>query len=103
MSRGPAIGFRPPRPVFAVPAGFALLLGLWAGLSRIGWEIPSEAEWDARHGPLMISGFLGTLITMERAVGSGWRWAYIGPVLAGAGALALVVLADTETAELLFT
>lgn len=103
MSGAGAVGFRPPKPVFAVPAAFALLLGLWAGLSRIGWDISSDAQWDARHGPLMISGFLGTLITMERAVGSGWRWAYIGPALAGAGAMALVFVDSLDPAKLLFT
>jgi hypothetical protein len=79
-----------------------LLLGLWAGLSRIGWDIPSDVDWDARHGPLMMSGFLGTLITMERAVGSGWRWAYAGPLLAGAGAVALAALGPLEPAQMLF-
>ncbi|HET9476328.1 MAG TPA: hypothetical protein VFP63_02440, partial [Dehalococcoidia bacterium] len=103
MSGAGAVGFRPPRPVFAVPAGFALLLGLWAGLSRVGWDISSDAQWDARHGPLMISGFLGALITMERAVGSGWRWAYLGPALAGAGAVALVLVDPLDPAKLLFT
>lgn len=97
------IGFRPPRPVFAVPAALALLLGLWAGLARIGWDISSDVQLDARHGPLMISGFLGTLITMERAVGSGWRWAYSGPALAGAGAVALVIIDPLDPARLLFT
>ncbi|HSP56007.1 MAG TPA: hypothetical protein VLS25_10515 [Dehalococcoidia bacterium] len=103
MSVAGAVGYRPPRPVFAVPAGFALLLGLWAGLSRAGWDIPSDVQWDARHGPLMISGFLGTLITMERAVGSGWRWSYAGPALAGAGAVVLVLVEPLEPARLLFT
>ena len=103
MSSDAVIGFRPPRPVFAIPAGFALLLGLWAGLSRAGWDISSDAQWDARHGPLMICGFLGTLITMERAVGSGWRWAYAGPALAGAGAFALVFIDPLDPARLLFT
>ncbi len=103
MSGPGTVGYRPPRPVFAVPAGFALLLGLWAGLSRAGWDIPSDVQWDARHGPLMISGFLGTLITMERAVGSGWRWAYAGPALAGAGAVALVVVGPLDPSQLLFT
>ena len=43
------------------------------------------------HGPLMVSGFLGTLISLERAVGLGKRWAYTAPGLAGLGALCLVV------------
>ena len=104
VNRGSSpIEFRSPRPIFAVPAAFALLLGLWAGLARAGWDIPSDVHLDARHGPLMICGFLGTLITLERAVGSGWRWAYAGPALAGAGAVVLVFVDPLDPAKLLFT
>jgi hypothetical protein len=50
-------------------AGAALLAGLWAGLVRLGWAVPpGHPAWVANHGPLMISGFLGTLISLERAV-----------------------------------
>jgi hypothetical protein len=41
------------------------------------------------HGPLMVCGFLGTLISLERAVDFGSRWAYAGPVLVAAGAFML--------------
>jgi hypothetical protein len=34
----------------------------------------------------MVSGFLGTLIGLERAVGLGRRWAYLGPLATAAGA-----------------
>ncbi len=56
---------------FAIPAGAlaALLAGLWAGLVRIGWPRPRlYAPLPAAHGPLMVCGFLGTLICLERAV-----------------------------------
>lgn len=42
------------------------------------------------HGALMISGFLGTLISLERAVAIGRRWAYAAPALSSVGALALL-------------
>src|SRR4051812_33622275 len=47
----------------------ALLAGLWAALIRIGWALPAiSAPLPGIHGPLMISGVLGTLIALERAV-----------------------------------
>ena len=70
----------------------ALLAALWGGLLRLGWDWPSvRPTLPVAHGPLMISGFLGTLIGLERAVALGQRWTYAGPTLTGLGALALVV------------
>ncbi len=72
----------------------ALLAGLWAGLERIGWLLPFPGPiLLAAHGPLMVSGFLGTLISVERAVAIREPWAFAAPLLSGLGALALV--ADT--------
>jgi hypothetical protein len=39
------------------------------------------------HGPLMVAGFLGTVIGLERAIALGRRWGYAAPLLAGLGAL----------------
>ncbi len=70
----------------------ALLAALWGGLLRLGWDWPiMRPTLPVAHGPLMISGFLGTLIGLERAVALGQRWTYAGPLLSGLGALALVV------------
>jgi hypothetical protein len=72
-------------------AGVMLLSGLWAGLIRLGWPWPLwQPVLPAVHGALMIGGFLGTLISVERAVALGQRWAYAAPVLTAGGALALV-------------
>ncbi len=69
-----------------------LLAALWAGLIRVGWQWPPlHPMLPALHGPLMISGFLGTLISLERAVAIKRPWTYIGPVLSGLGAIWLVV------------
>lgn len=69
----------------------ALLTGLWAGLLRLGWEVPPlQPTLPAVHGPLMISGFLGSLISLERAVALGRRWAYAAPLLSGLGGLGLI-------------
>lgn len=76
-------------------AALALLAGLWAGLLRLGWQLPPVSlRLPAQHGPLMVSGFLGTLISLERAVAlsqnqNGRRIYYLAPLLAGLGAVTL--------------
>ncbi len=74
-----------------VLAFVSLILGIWSGLVRVGWPWPTLTQdfWLA-HGPLMVSGFVGTLIAVERAVAIGRRWGYAAPVLTAAGALVLV-------------
>lgn len=83
------------RPALRLPLlalGFiSLFLGIGAGLYRLGWAIPlPSSELAAWHGPLMISGFFGTVIGLERAVALGRRWAYSGPLFTGLGGLALI-------------
>jgi hypothetical protein len=53
---------------FIVLAILSLLFAMWAGLLRIGWALPSIPNLALAHGPLMICGFLGVLIPLERAV-----------------------------------
>lgn len=73
-------------------AGASLLLGLWAGLVRLGWILPVPAEQLALvHGPLMVVGFLATLIGLERAVALGRAWPYGIPVLTGLSALLALI------------
>jgi hypothetical protein len=68
-----------------------LLAGLWAGLARIGWVIPSPVGWAGMHGPLMVSGFLGVLIPLERAVAMRKTWMFAAPALAGIGWVSLLI------------
>jgi hypothetical protein len=75
-------------PLMAL-AGAALLTALWAGLVRLGWRLPPLQP--AAHGPLMISGFLGTLISLERAVALQRRWPYLAPLLSGLSGLVLLL------------
>jgi len=67
-----------------------LVMGVAAGLARVGYRVPSftlsAAPW---HGPLMIGGFFGVVIALERAVALGRRWAYAGPLIAGLGSVAI--------------
>ncbi len=83
------------RPVLRLPllaAGFvALAVGASAGLARMGWALPlPDPALVAWHGPLMVGGFFGTVISLERAVALADRWAYLAPLAAALGALAAV-------------
>lgn len=71
---------------------FALLAAMLGGLFRLDWDwlIMPSALSDV-HGPLMISGFLGTLIGLERTVAIGKWWTAVGPLCTGVGALILIV------------
>lgn len=73
----------------------SLLAGVLGGLLRLGVDIPYiNHNLALNHGTLMISCFLGTLISLERARGIDELWAYTAPWLTGAGA----ILALTGTA-----
>lgn len=82
---------------FLLLAVLALLAGLWAGLLRLPWPLPPlRPTLPMAHGPLMVAGFLGTLIGLERAVGlnawgPGRGWTYTAPALAGLGGLLLII------------
>ncbi|HEY63371.1 MAG TPA: hypothetical protein G4O02_02255 [Caldilineae bacterium] len=88
-----------------------LLVGMWAGLARLGWGVPGWRTLSIAHGPLMVPGFLGTLIGLERAIalqtmlGSGlWRrWPYLAPLLNALGALSLIAGVPGPVSPLLMT
>lgn len=99
---------------------FALLAALWGGLARLGWRLPLLRPYLLlAHGPLMVSGFLGTLIGVERAVALAAHqrapepvspgvslvrnWVYAGPLLTGLGALALIIGLPNLPGRLLMT
>jgi hypothetical protein len=83
---------------------FALLAALWAGWIRLGWPWPVlQPNLPISHGPLMVSGFLGTLIAVERAVALRKRWTYIPPLLTGAGGLLLALGMTTILPPLMIT
>lgn len=74
-------------------AGFlSLLAGTAAGLARLGWAVPAPgAALAALHGPLMASAFFGTVIGLERAVALGAAWAWLAPLGAATGGVALIL------------
>lgn len=89
---------------FLFLAILGLLAALWAGLMRLGWQLPALTPSLAlAHGPLMISGFLGTLITLERAVAIKQKWMYLPPLLAGLGWLVTVLIRTLPLGPFLLT
>jgi hypothetical protein len=98
----------PPRRsvLFPLMAGalVALLAALWAGLVRIGWPWPPlVSTLPALHGPLMVSGFLGTVIALERASAIRRPWAFVAPALTALGGLALLFGVGGRWGPALFT
>ena len=65
---------------------------MWAGLLRMGWVWPPlRPTLAALHGPLMVSGFLGTLIGLERAVAMRRSWTLSQPAADGRRGLLLIL------------
>jgi len=68
----------------------SLAAGVWAGLERFGWQLPGGSpDLVELHGPLMVFGFLGTVVSLERAVALRRPWGYLAPAgtLTGAALL----------------
>ena len=79
------------RLALLLPAGFAMLAGLDAALVLLGLPAPVEAaRLPSVHGMLMVLGFVGTLVALERAVAVGRWWCFAAPVGLGLGGIALV-------------
>jgi hypothetical protein len=85
-------------------AAVGLFAGLWGGLLLLGLQMPTGAQRTAQlHGVLMAFGFLGTMISLERAVALGRTWAYAAPLLCAAGVLAALAGAPLAFAAGLVT
>ena len=79
------------RLVFLLPAGVAMLAGLDAALMLLG--VPAPVSTDRLpdvHGMLMVLGFVGTLISLERAVALRRPAGFAAPGLLGLGGLLLL-------------
>jgi hypothetical protein len=80
-----------PRVALLAPAGIALLAGLDAALMLL--DLPAPVRVDRLpdvHGMLMVLGFVGTLIALERAVALRRTLGFVAPALLGLGALVLL-------------
>ena len=73
-------------------AVLSLLVGMWAGLARIGWQLPeADGALMLRHGGLMVVGFVATVIAVERAVAVRSVPAFAAPALSAICGIALIV------------
>lgn len=86
------------RLLFLVLAFVSVMAGLNAALVRLGALAPvASTELGAIHGVLMIYGFLGTAIGLERAVSlqadRRRLWPYAAPLLAGLGGISATLCA----------
>lgn len=71
----------------ALLAAANLIHGLGGGLARLGWG-GVGAGAVGLHGAVMVCGFFGTLIALERAVALRHGLGYVVPLLAGLGGVA---------------
>lgn len=84
------------RIVFAMGVAALLVAGIVGGLLRAGVAVPvwATSAWSGQavvaHAFLMICGFMGTVIGIERAVAVKSRLAYVGPVLSAVAGLGML-------------
>ncbi|MGB6040503.1 MAG: hypothetical protein WBG39_11700 [Gordonia sp. (in: high G+C Gram-positive bacteria)] len=79
------------RLALLIPGGLALLAGLDAALLLLGVGAPVTVGRLADvHGMLMVYGFVGTLVALERAVALSKLWGFLAPASLGLGGLALI-------------
>lgn len=82
----------------------SLIIGIFSGLMRLGWPVSFiTSAMVANHGALMVGGFLGTVISLERAVALGQKWAYMAPLTAIVSALLLITTHAVFVSAMLMT
>jgi hypothetical protein len=85
------------RPLLLSLVALSLLAGIAGGLLRAGVALPllPDSAWPGQavltHAALMICGFLGTVIGIERAVAVKLRSAFLAPLASGAGGALLLL------------
>lgn len=93
-----------PRGLLLMVAGVSLLSGLLAGVTLLGiWADTPAASLGTDHGALMIFGFVGGAIGLERTVAARTRWAWVGPVASALGVATLLAGAPRPVPAAAFT
>ena len=83
-----------------VGAGISLLAGLAGALLLLGvWSPVMSTRLSKWHGPLMVLGFVGTVICLERAVALGHRLAFLVPAVSGLGVIVLLAPLPFDSAR----
>lgn len=68
------------RPFFLLFAFANLIIGMLSGLGRLGWSVPLP-EVYIHHGAIMVCGFLGSLIALEKIIPLKKVGFFVGPLL----------------------
>lgn len=90
----------PARLALLAPGGLALLAGLDAALLLLGLPAPVTAERLPQvHGGLLVLGFVGTVIALERAVALRRWWGYGAPAALGLGGVVLLTAAPLAVGQ----
>lgn len=74
---------------FMLAAVLNLIAGIWAGLIRLGWNLPLTPV-AVHHGAIMVGGFLATLIALEKAIPLKRNIALVVPVISALSLLMAV-------------
>ncbi len=74
---------------FMIFAFINLLMGMLAGLIRMGWNF-SVTSIALHHGAIMVGGFLGTLILLEKVIPLKRKILFVFPVINAMGLLIVV-------------
>ena len=83
-----------------VGAGISLLAGLDGALLLLGvWSPVMSTRLSKWHGPLMVLGFVGTVICLEHAVALGHRLAFLVPAVSGLGVIVLLAPLPFDSAR----
>ena len=95
-ARGSALA-RAAGPVLGLLVAASLLAAVVGGLLRAGADwVPLQGSMlvsrsAAAHAALMLTGFLGTVIAIERAVAVRLRWAFAAPMASGCSGVCMLV------------
>lgn len=79
---------------------FSLLVGFATGLSRMGWDL-NILPTSLHHGAIMVGGFLGTLISLEKIIPLKKKLLFLIPVFSGASVISFFTNAPTTSFLLL--
>jgi hypothetical protein len=95
LRSGPTPRTRPAtswRVAFLALGGVSLLAGLNAALLLVGvWAPVTASHLPGSHGLIMVLGFMGTVISLERAQALRQGWAYLAPGTLGTGGVLLAL------------
>jgi metal-sulfur cluster biosynthetic enzyme len=87
---------------FLLVAIMSLIVGFALGLQRTGLSFSIFGNPSLMmHGPLVIGGFFGAVIGLERAVALPWKWCWFAPALMGLSAPVTLILGVEIGAPLL--